>query len=99
MEGSGSLFQHDEKLRSVMEDPSLDITQKQVLMALYSQFFAGALGSVRDRLPIYLSMDWNDCVPILDGLERAGLLRRSGDRVELTYTPARPSPGASCGCG
>jgi hypothetical protein len=99
MEGSSALFQHNAKLRSVMEDPALDIMHKQVLMALYSLHTAGGLDRVKDHLPIYLSMDWTDCVTILDGLERAGLLARRGDEIELFHAPERRPLGLSCGCG
>lgn len=93
------MFSADERLRRVMEDPSLDITHKQVLMALYSLHASRGLAGVRDHLPIYLSMGWNECVDILDTLERAGLLARSGDSVELAYIPEARPVGLSCGCG
>jgi hypothetical protein len=98
MEGMNCLAMTDEAFQKLMSNPALDLVHQQVLMSLYSMAASKCLHEYKELLPVYLSSDWSRCESILEALERAGLLTRTEQGIELTYKIDEKSTAASCGC-
>ena len=98
IDGVSNLIMHDENVRVRMFDPRMDLIHQQVLMTLYSLETGGRLQEYRDVLPLYLSLNWDECALILDTIEQVGLITRSADGITLTY-PVKPQDAdGACGC-
>ena len=98
MDAVSHLLINDKTFQRLVSNPQLDLIHKQVLMALYSMDLGGELLRCRELLPVYLSSDWTRCETILDTLEAAGLIKRVGGAVELTYKIEKDEGDGSCGC-
>jgi hypothetical protein len=94
----GRLMMEDEGFQKLLSNPTLDLIHKQVVMTLYSLAAVGRLHECREMLPIYLSLDWEECSAILDTIEKAGLLVRIDDTVSLTHPIITARADQSCGC-
>jgi len=98
IDGVSYLLMQDENVGRLMSDPNMDLIHKQVVMTLYSLDAGGRLDELREILPLYLSLDWEECLKILDTIEAVGLLTRSGDRIALTHPIDGHAAQTSCGC-
>lgn len=87
----------DVAIQEKMANPILDIVHKQVVMVLYSLEANHQLDQYKELLPVYLSADWPKCTAILDVIEKAGLLIRTDERLQLTH-PVEVDTTVSCGC-
>jgi hypothetical protein len=97
MDGVSHLVLSDARIQRKMANPILDIVHKQVVMTLYSLEANHQLQEYRQMLPLYLSMDWPKCAEIIDAIELAGLITRSGERIALTYH-IEAEQDVGCGC-
>ncbi|MFH0822379.1 MAG: hypothetical protein V2B18_06475 [Pseudomonadota bacterium] len=97
-EGVSHLLMDDARIGRALSDPGLDLVHKQVMMALYSLADGKRLDRYKEMLPIYLSLDWDECDVILDAIVQAGLLRRTEEGLELVYPITRDHTEHSCGC-
>ncbi|MBI4965937.1 MAG: hypothetical protein HY913_21845 [Desulfomonile tiedjei] len=98
MDGVCQAVMNDPKIQEMMSNPILDLIHKQVVMVLYSLDAGNQLETYREVLPVYLSKDWAVCSDLLDTIERAGLLKRSGNSLELTYSLPISDAAGSCEC-
>jgi hypothetical protein len=98
IDGVSHLIMRDENVRVLMFDPRMDLIHQQVLMTLYSLEAGGRLHEYRDVLPLYLSLNWNECSAILDTIEQVGLLARYAEGIKLTYPVKRHDADVACGC-
>jgi hypothetical protein len=94
----GNLIIENEMIQQLMANPSLDLIHKQVLMTLYSLDAQKRLADHRTVLPIYLSMNWDECDKILRVLESAGTITRSQESILLNYPLNLDATDSSCGC-
>jgi len=88
----------DETIREKIANPLMDIVHQQVVMVLYSLDANGQLNQYKEMLPLYLSEDWSKCEAILDVIEKAGLLVRTDQGLQLTHPVRIDTTAAACGC-
>lgn len=94
----GNLIIENEMIQQLMANPSLDLIHKQVLMTLYSLDAQKRLADHKTVLPIYLSMNWDDCDKILRVLESAGTITRNQESILLNFPLNIDAAESSCGC-
>ena len=97
IDGVGHLVLGDETIQEKMANPILDFVHKQVVMTLYSLDANHRLDEYKEVLPLYLSVDWNQCNAILDAIEQARLINRTEKGIVLTH-PVASAGESSCGC-
>jgi hypothetical protein len=98
MDGACQAIMNDSKIQEMLSNPILDMVHKQVVMILYSLENSNRLGTYKEVLPVYLSADWATCSEVLDTIERAGLLRRTSNGIELSYSLSVDDKAGSCEC-
>ena len=91
------LVLQDERIQDTMASYGLDFVHQQVVITLYGLELQGQLQAYKEMLPTYLSMDWEKCSKLLETLEKAGLIVRSGDQLTMTHPIAADEAGHSCG--
>ncbi|MCX5873714.1 MAG: hypothetical protein NTY51_10865 [Deltaproteobacteria bacterium] len=94
----GNLIIENEMIQQLMANPSLDLIHKQVLMTLYALDAQKSLADHKTVLPIYLSMNWDECDKILGVLESAGTITRNHESILLNYPLNIDATESSCGC-
>lgn len=94
----GNVIFEDETIQRLMAKPSLGLIHKQVLMTLYALDSQKRLSEFRTVLPIYLSMDWDNCEQILKLLDSEDLITFNVETIVMNH-PLNINPGeTSCGC-
>lgn len=88
----------DATIQEMMSNPIMDLVHKQVVMILYSLEADKRLHEYKQWLPIYLSQDWTECSAIIGTIERAGLLKRSGDSIALIHKIEADDSDVACAC-
>ncbi len=94
----GNLLIYNERIQELMNNPSMDIIHKQVVMTLYSLALNKRLGEYEKLLPVYLGLGIDECRNILATIEEAGLIKSNNGLISLTY-PVDTDAADSCGCG
>lgn len=98
-DGVSQLVMTDQVINEKISSAGLDFLHLQVLVNLYSLKIANNLDQVQDLLPVYLSKSWEECDELLDQLERANLVRRNRETLELVEEIESPEQDHSCACG
>ncbi len=98
MDGACQIIMNDAKIQEMLSNPVLDLVHKQVVMVLYSLENSNRLETYKEVLPVYLSSDWATCSEVLDTIEQAGLLKRTTNGIELTYSLSSEHKTVSCEC-
>jgi hypothetical protein len=98
VDGVSRLIMGNAAIQELLSNPILDVVHKQVVMTLYSLAADHCLHEYEKMLPVYLSLDWAQCLEILDTIEQAGLLARTKNGIALTYPIDAEHEGTSCGC-
>jgi ABC-type metal ion transport system substrate-binding protein len=94
----GDIIFKDATIQGLMARPSLDLIHKQVLITLYALDFEKRLADLKTMLPIYLSMDWENCEKILVMLESEGLITMNSGSIVMNYPLKIEENDTSCGC-
>ena len=94
----GDIILKDATIQGLMARPSLDLIHKQVLFTLYALDFEKRLANLKTILPIYLSMDWDNCEKILRLLESEGLITMNSGSIVMNYPLKIEANDTSCGC-
>jgi hypothetical protein len=98
-DGVSSLVMSDDTIQSRIMEAGLDFIHLQVLVNLYNLAVTGSLNEYRTMLPMYLSIDMDQCEALLAQLEGAGLLSRANGELELVHKIEAQADPSSCGCG
>ena len=94
----GNIIFKDETIQGLMARPSLDLIHKQVLMTLYALDSQKRLEEFKAVLPIYLSMEWENCEKILVELESEGLITVKTGSIVMNHPLNLEANETSCGC-
>ncbi len=97
-DGVSQLVMTDQVINEKISSAGLDFLHLQVLVNLYSLKLADDLDRVQELLPVYLSKSREECDILLDQLESADLVRKSGATLELVEEIGAPEQDHSCAC-
>ncbi|MGC8602444.1 MAG: hypothetical protein ACP5VS_02005 [Desulfomonilaceae bacterium] len=92
------IIMENEMIQGLMANPGLDLIHKQVLMTLYALDAQKRIEDYKSILPIYLSMDWDNCEQILQTLVSTGLITIDQESILMNYPIDIDSTRSSCGC-
>ncbi|MEW6348531.1 MAG: hypothetical protein AB1646_05680 [Thermodesulfobacteriota bacterium] len=85
---AGLIFEHEE-IQRLLANPILDMVHRQVVLTLYGLDADRRLDEYQSLLPVYLNMSPEECSAVMEKIEKAGLVVRSGNGLALTY-PLNP---------
>jgi hypothetical protein len=97
-DGISQLVMTDTVINEKITASGLDFIHLQLLVNLYSLKSAHRLEHLEQDLPVYFSMSWEKLQGLLDDLEAAKLLRRTGTGLELVEEIDAPEQDHSCAC-
>jgi len=88
----------DPYLQEVAVNHGFDFVHQQVMMILYTLDHERSLSEYRRLLPVYLGRDSEQCDQLLKVLEAAGVVRRTGNDIELIHKIEFAADASDCAC-